>query len=146
MEPSSNAKTTSNGPSWLRILVFLLIAAGLALTAIFGIRLVHAAQRLHRARPIPQLTDVTLISNWMTIPYISRAYRVPESLLWQGLGIPETGNRHKSLSALDRQYAQNQPGAILNKVEAIVSQYEAEHPASPAPPIFPPPRSAPPRP
>ena len=117
--------------SWLVILIVLVILAGFGLTAFFGVRALHSYRQLHLARLHPNETDVNLIRGWMTLPYIARAYRVPESVLWQELGIPEHGNRAKSLRALDRQYAAGKPELILTRVKDIISQYKSQHPGSP---------------
>lgn len=120
---------------WLRAALILLILLGIFLTAFFGARTIRSYGML-RLRHHPPLTDVTMIRNWMTIPYIARAFRVPEPLLWQGLGIPEPLNRHQSLRALDVEYGHNQPDYVLNKLREIIRAYQAEHPtpAIPTPP------------
>lgn len=132
MEPSAPAPRR-NGLTWhTALLVGLLILSGLALTGYFGLRVLQTAQELHHMRLHPGETDVQLIREWMTVPYIARAYRVPESQLWQGLGIPEPGNRQKSLRLLDRQYAGGQRGVIIAKVREIILAYQAQH--TPTPP------------
>ncbi len=114
-------------------LVVLLILAGLVLSAFFGYRLAQAAASLRHARLQPGETDVELIRPWMTIPYIARIYRVPEETLWEGLGIPPAGNRHKSLRTLDSEYAGGRPGAILNKVKDLILHYQEQPTPTPAP-------------
>lgn len=127
MEPSPNPGN-SRIPFWLRALVILLVLAGAALTAFFGVRVLRMAAQLHRARLRPMPSDVALIRPWMTLPYLARAYRVPEDVLWQGLNIPRDPNRHKTLEALEREYAPGQPGALIEKVRAIIHDYQAQHP------------------
>lgn len=109
-------------PSWMFILVVLLILVGFGLTAFYGARVLSGYRQIHHMRLRPGTTDVNLVRGWMTVPYIARAYRVPEETLWRGLGIPERGNRGKSLHALDLQYAGGRPGAITNRVKEILSQ------------------------
>jgi hypothetical protein len=133
MEQPSNPTPRTRRPAWVWVLIVLLIILGVVMTAIFGIRLMRLTQELRVVRNHPQLTDVEMIRPWMTIPFISRGYHVPESVLWQGWGIPEAGNRQKNLRNLDLLYADGQPDAILNKVKAIISEYEAQHPRSPSP-------------
>ncbi len=137
-DPPNEAPQSHPGPtssSWLTILVVLLILIGFGLTAYYGIRAVRSYREMHRVHLRPGQTDVSLVRPWMTVPYIARAYRVPEEVLWQGLGIPERGNRAKSLRALDRQYAGGKPGAILEKVKEIITEYQGAHPAIPALPV-----------
>lgn len=132
MEPPATEPGSSQ-TSWLRILIVILIVVGITLTAFYGARLLRSTAQLRYAQTHPRITDVGLIRGWMTIHYISRAYRVPENVLFQGLRIPEDGNRHKSLRELDRLYAGGQPGVILGKVRAIVQTYQEKHPATPVP-------------
>ncbi len=145
MQQSSVPDGDQNEARWAETLVILLIVAGFILTAFFGVRVLRSAAQLHQIRDRrvlqPGVTDVNLIRGWMTIPYIARAYRVPEQDLWQGLGIPEQSNRHKSLHALDLEYARGQPGAIINQVKTIISEYQSQHPTTPTPPGFPAPES-----
>jgi hypothetical protein len=123
------AKPLRTAPSWAVILVIVLILAGVFLTAFYGPRVVRSFQQMHHSPLRPGVTDVNLVRGWMTVAYVARAYRVPEEVLWQGLGIPREGNRFKSLRMLDREYAQDQPGRILTQVKTLIQQYQAEHPA-----------------
>ncbi len=138
MEQPPAPETDQSKTSWLFIAVVILILAGFALTAFYGVRVLRTYRQLHRIPLQPGVTDVNLVRTWMTIPYIARAYRVPEDVLWQGLGIPREGNRFKSLRLLDRAYAQGQPGVILNRVKELIHQYQIQHPtpATPTPQTF----------
>ena len=120
--------TSSGRPNWQEILIALLVVAGLILTAYFGFRFYRSVLSLRHNRLLPGVTDVSLIQNWMTIPYIARVYRIPEDTLWKGLSIPSQGNRIKNLTLLDRDYYAGNPDAALGRVKAIVSTYLAQHP------------------
>jgi hypothetical protein len=113
--------------------VVLLILAGVFLTVFYATRLWRVAAEIRRNHLRPGATDVGLIQDWMTIPYIARAYKVPEESLWQGLGISPDTNRRKSLHLLDRQYGANQPGFILGKLQKLILEYQSEHPPTPTP-------------
>jgi hypothetical protein len=125
------------GPRWYQIVVIVLLMVGIILTAFFGVRLVHSAAQLHHNRLPPGTTDVQLIRGWMTIPYIARVYRVPEAYLWQGLGIPEAGNRHRSIEALGVELGYSET-KMLDKVQAIILTYQAQHTPVPVVPTRPP--------
>jgi len=114
------------------LLVTGLILVGIGLTAYYGVRTVRSYRQLHHMPLRPGETDVTQIREWMTIPYIAHAYRVPESVLWTGLGIPEAGNRNKNLHTLERQMAGEQPASLLEKVRSLITRYQGQHP-TPAP-------------
>ncbi len=131
MEPSPVQPDGLKQPTWLVILITLAILAGFGLTAFYGVRAMRSYRELHRARLHPNETDVSLIRGWMTVPYIARAYHVPETLFWQDLGIPEQGNRAKSLRTLDRTYEGGRPGVVLSRVQEIILQYQKEHPPAP---------------
>ncbi len=133
MEEPPAPETGQSKTSWLFIAVVILILAGFALTAFYGVRLLRSYRQLHHTPLQPGVTDVNLVRTWMTIPYIARAYRVPEDVLWQGLGIPREGNHYKSLRMLDRTYAEGRPGVILNRVKELIHQYQIQHPAPATP-------------
>jgi len=125
---SSPDNTTSHRPPWQVILIILLVAAGLVLTAFFGFRFYRSVFSLHHYRLRPGTTDVSLIQNWMTVPYIARAYRIPEETIWKDLGIPAQGNRIKTLTLIDQDYFAGKPNTALNQLKTIVSAYLAQHP------------------
>src|SRR5512138_2386331 len=100
------------GNSGQRAFVIGLILVGLVIVGIFGIRTARAIRgfRGHRPPPPPPFatehveTDVSLIRDWMTVPFIGRTYHVPPRLLFEALGIPEHQNKEKSLKQLNDEY------------------------------------------
>jgi len=104
-----------------------LIIIGLMIIGFFGLRTVRAFRQFHGHRPHPPLegehieTDVTLIRDWMTIPFIARMYRVPPPILFDALKIPEQGNKDKSLRQLNKEYYPNDTGFVLETVQATVA-------------------------
>jgi hypothetical protein len=125
--------TTGSPPRWQEIIIVLAVVAGLALTALFSFRLYRSIVTMRHNRLGPGATDVSLIQGWMTVPYISKAYRIPEQTLWQDLAIPARGNRIKNLYLLDRDYAGGKTGVILNRVKSIVQAYQSLPPPTPPP-------------
>lgn len=131
MDTSPTPAPSGGVPFWLRAVVILLVLAGAVLTAFFGVRVLRGVVLLHEARRHPApMTDVGLMRSWMTLPYLARAYRVPESALWQAAGIPEDGNRRKSLRVLAREYGQPD---LIQTLQAAIRAYRAAHPSAPAP-------------
>jgi hypothetical protein len=63
----------------------------------------------------------------MTVPYLAKAYEVPEDYLFAQLGLPQEGNRHKSLAQLNREYAPGERGIMLERVKEALRRYQAEH-------------------
>ena len=105
-----------------------LIALGLILVGFFGVRAVVSFIRIQQTGLQPGVTDAEAIRGWMTIPYIATAYGVSEEYLFEHIGIPAEGNRDKSLGQLNREYAFDQPTAILNMVKEAIRQYQSEQP------------------
>lgn len=104
----------------------LIIMLGLIIIVFFGLRTVRAFRQFHGHRPPPHFndqpaeTDVTLIRDWMTLPYISMTYRLPPNLLYETLNIPPKGNERKSLKRLNDEYYSQTPGVVLELVKAAV--------------------------
>lgn len=127
-----------------RNLVTGLIIIGLMIVVFFGLRTVRAFRQFHGHRPPPPFvtkqveTDVNLIRDWMTVPFVSKMYHVPRSILFEALEIPEEGNHEKSLRQLNEEYYPHEKGIVLEKVKAAVSA-SLPQPAvlTPLPPVTP---------
>jgi hypothetical protein len=103
-----------------------LIIIGLMIIGFFGFRTARAFRQFHGHRPPPfegehVETDVSLIRDWMTVPFISRMYRVPPPILFEALKIPDQGNKEKSLKQLNEEYYPQDEGIVLEKVKAAIS-------------------------
>lgn len=108
-----------------RNFVIGLIIIGLMIIGIFGLRTLRAFRQFHGHRPPPPFsehveTDVELIRDWMTVPFISRMYHVPERLLFDALEIPEHGNKEKSLKQLNEEYYPQAQGVVLEKIKTTI--------------------------
>lgn len=106
-----------------------LIIIGLAIVGFFGLRTIRAFREFRGHRPPPLHpfatqhveTDVNMIRDWMTIPFISRMYHIPPYMLFEGLNIPEEkNNKEKSLKQLNEEYYPQTDGIVLEKVKAVV--------------------------
>jgi hypothetical protein len=137
-------------PSRLRTLIFVLIFIGGLIVGFFGLRTLHAFREFGGHRPPPPAsvaeaegieTDVELIREWMTIPFISKMYHVPPNVLFDALGIPANKNREKSLKRLNNEYFPQADGIVLEKVKAAVlanqPQQMQENPEIPTLPVRP---------
>ena len=129
------------------LLAIVLILVGLGLVLFFAGRAIRAFRHVRQGPP--RETNVELIQDWMTIPYVSHVYKVPPDYIFDQLEIPEQENRERSIAELNDEYAAAEDGLILTQVKAIVQQFQAEH-AAPEPPDGPPgprdPEQAPPTP
>lgn len=110
-----------------RVLVIGLIIVGIVFTAFFGMRALHAFNKLNGHRPPPPgkvETDVELVRDWMPIPFISRMYRVPEKNLFDAIGIPPFSNHDKSLKDINQDYYPNAGGYVLDMVKATILAHQ----------------------
>jgi hypothetical protein len=115
-----------------RVLIPVLILFGVVIVGFFGLRTFLAFRNFsgHQPPPLPPAasqqieTDVDLIRDWMTIPYISRTYHVPTKLLFDALGIPSRGNEEKSLAQLNEAYSPQAPGIVLEVVKGAIRAYQ----------------------
>ncbi|HET9905580.1 MAG TPA: hypothetical protein VFQ23_03040 [Anaerolineales bacterium] len=141
-------------PSRQRVLITSVILFGTAIVCFFGFRTFFAFRNFsgHRPPPLPPAasgqieTDADLIRDWMTIPYISRTYDVPEKLLFDALGISPRGNEEKSLAQLNEEYSQQAPGIVLAVVKGAVRAHQAQIPPEPIKTPIPPSTAVPPKP
>lgn len=115
-------------PARQRSLIAGMIVAGILLAGFFGLRAIHAFKQFRGHRPPPfsaaemnqAETDVDLIREWMTIPYISKTYQVPPKILFDALGIPPRGNEEKNLAQLNEEYFPQAPGLLMELVKAAI--------------------------
>ena len=115
-------------PARARTLTFILIFIGGLIVAFFGLRTLRAFREVREHRPPPHPapnaeqieTDVEIIREWMTIPFIAKAYQVPANVLFDALGIPPERNREKSLKSLNREYFPQAKGFVLEKIKATI--------------------------
>lgn len=125
-----------------RVLVLGLILIGVLIAGFFGLRAVFAFRefRRHGPPPLPPLaessgdqsieTDVELIRDWMTVPYVSKTYQIHPKTLFDALGISPRGNEEKSLAQLNEEFFPQSPGFVIELVKAVI---RANQPAPTAP-------------
>src|SRR5574341_1204576 len=112
-------------PAKQRALVISLIAIGVLIVGFFGLRTFHAVRKFYGHRPPPPFgehieTDVELIRDWLTIPFISKMFHVRPNILFDALEIPPQGNQEKSLKQLNEEYYPQAEGIVLEKIKATV--------------------------
>ena len=125
---------TSHTSPGQRRLVIGFIAIGILFTAFFGMRAFHAFRKFNGHRPPPPgkvETDVELIRDWMTVPFISRTYQVPPEVIFEALKISPQKDHDKSLKVLNEEYYPDQDGYVLNLVkDTILAHQPPPAPAS----------------
>ena len=109
-----------------RVLVIAFIIFGMWIIGFFGLRTVQAFREVRSHRPPPPFekeqpeTDVQLIEEWMTIPFIAKMYHVPAPVLFDSLDIPIENNREKNLKQLNDEYYPSMEGYVEAKVRVAV--------------------------
>jgi hypothetical protein len=88
--------------------------------------------RLLGPPPPPRQTDVSLIADWMSLPYVARAYRVPEPELYRALGVGSEGRRMRPLRDIAEGTGRSSD-EVLGIVRETVTTWQASHPGRPTP-------------
>lgn len=133
MSPQTNIKQ--------KLLVIALIVVGVLFTAFFGMRAVHAFKKFDGPRP-PRgevETDVELIRDWMTVPFISHTYHVPDKIIFEALDISPSANHEKSLKEINEEFFPDKDGYVLKLVKETVLAHQPPLPPASAPTEVPPP-------
>ena len=113
-------------PKRWRTLVLGLLMTGVIIAGLFGLRTIRILRELREHRPPPPFTNepvetnVELIRDWMTVPFIGKMYHVRPRILFEALEIPEQGNRDKSLRQLNEEYFPEAQGIVEAKIKAVV--------------------------
>lgn len=121
------------------------ITLALILVVLFGgLAAWRLARRMAGSPPPPRQADVSLIADWMSVPYVSRAYRVPESELYAALGVDREGRQVQSLRELAQETGRSRD-EVVTIVRETVSAWQAAHPR-PGPSELPPSKPGAPKP
>ena len=118
-----------------------LIVMGLLVVAFFGLRTFHAFKRMHGRDPFSGIppparqTDVELIRDWMTIPFIAHSYGTPPDVLFEALDIDARENNKKSLKELNDEYFPDVDGYVIATIKAAI--LADQPPLTPGPPDAP---------
>lgn len=127
-----------------RVLTIVLTILGCLLITFFGLRAFHAFKKFNGHRPPPGQveTDVELIRDWMTVPFIARMYAVPEKIIFDALEILPRENRDKSLEEINREYYPETDGLAMQIVKAAILAHQPPPKAASPPAPFPSPTPA----
>lgn len=112
-----------------RFLVYLLLFISFVCILVAGYMGTKIFERVsHRPPPIPRQTDVSLIQDWMTIPFIAKSYRIPEPELYKAIGIDQPTDRKASLSSLAIKSGKSQQ-EIINQIKKAVEDFQKNQPS-----------------
>ena len=122
-----------------------LIIVGLFIIVFFGMNTLRAFKHMrghgpfNGKPPTANQTDVELIRDWMTIPYIGNMYDVPPEALFFSLGIkPGKDIAKKSLLELNDEFFPDQPDMVITQIKDSIKAFQSEErPPEPIPPAAP---------
>ena len=94
-----------------------------------------ALQNVHQHEILKKHEDLSLVQPWMTIPYISHVYQVPEKAFYQPLHLRnDSVIRHSTLQIIATH--QKQPvEKVIHMVQFTIISYRKSHPARPGKPL-----------
>jgi hypothetical protein len=104
----------------MRLLAGVLIVAGVAIALFFGLRAFRSFNQFRGRRPPPETMTIDMIRGWMSVPFLSHAFRVPPDYLYASLGAPPQGNDRRGLSDLNQTYAPGKPGVMLDRAKRAI--------------------------
>lgn len=103
-------------------LLAALVAAGFAV-----MNTVQAFHSLQQQHALAKSGDVRTIRSWMTIPYISHTYHVPEGYLYQSLHLNSSNTpHHDTLHAL-ASHSQRSVDSLIYDVQHAIVTYRRAH-------------------
>ncbi len=109
------------------------VTVALVVVLVFGGRAAwRLGHRLLGPPPPPRQTDVSLIADWMSVPYVSRAYRIPQPELYRALGVEPEGRRVRPLREIARDSGRT-PDEVVTVVRETVSTWQEARPGPPTP-------------
>ena len=109
-----------------------LLAVALVVTLLFGGRAAwRLGQRLLGPPPPPRETNVAAIEGWMSVGYITRAYRIPPPELLGALGVSPEGRRPSTLDDIARETGRSSEEVVRIARETVRAWQESHPPPGP---------------
>jgi len=113
---------------WQQWLLVVALVAALAFAALQVASMVSHARSLYPLRNDP-------IAPWMTVSRVAHAFRVPEAVVEEAIGMPAGSSDRRPLGYIARQRGESFE-AMRARIEAAIAR--ATPPVPPAPPAPPP--------
>ncbi|MBE3561455.1 MAG: hypothetical protein IMW89_19875 [Ktedonobacteraceae bacterium] len=113
------------------ILLLLLLVLSLSGAIYTAKAAIGAVGGLHAQQKLYQSGDVRAIRPWMTIAYIAHTYHVPESYLYQALGIKDRRQYQGTLQTIAGRL-KRPVNDIIHSVQQAILAYRKQHPLPPA--------------
>jgi hypothetical protein len=115
------------------IITGVLLSLALGLTIFCAAQAVRAVQRFQESRHMTLTGDVGTIRPWMTIPFVSKVYHVPESYLLQRLNISDPRSvQNVTLHSLSGRLHRT-PETLIHEIQIAIQTYRKQRPSRPQP-------------
>ena len=111
---------TSRRSNWVRGIAVGVVVVAALLTVLFGLR-TYGSFLLLRSAYETGAPRTSSIRPWMTLAYVAAAYRTPNSVLAEHLGLPRETNPDTSLSTLAKQ-AGLSAYAYTQRVQRVIAE------------------------
>jgi len=110
------------------VIVGALLVLALGITSFFAVETLQDMRDFQQQNSLAMAGNVYTIRPWMTIPYISHTYHVPESYLYRVLNLAATTPyRHITLQALSIRYHRS-VDELIRKIQLAIQAYRRLHP------------------
>ena len=111
-----------------RKLSYILLVIGIAfllLALYFTVKSVLTF--MHPPRPLVREQNAVIVESWMTIPYIAKAYRIPEQELFQRTGLPKNTGKSQSIKSIAEKNKLN-PDEMTAQIRQAIITFQKDHP------------------
>jgi len=114
-----------------RILLLLLCIVAVVVVFFFAGKMF--LKFTHSRPPVPRQTNVELIQEWMTLPYVSRTYGVPFKDLREGLKLSPNENERESIKDLAKSL-NIESAVFIDELQVVITRFQDSH-SMPAKPL-----------
>ncbi len=109
------------------VIVGALLVLALGITSFFAVETLQDVRDFQQQNSLALSGNVYTIRPWMTIPYISHTYHVPESYLYRMLNLAATTpDHHITLHALSVRY-HHPVDELIHKIQLAIQAYRRLH-------------------
>ena len=118
----------------MRWLVIALLALGLILTVLFGLRAMRSFTKFRDMRGRPPLADISGVRPWMTLGMVADLFEIDEDRLYEEMHIARDGNSKRSLLELEKRYGDDDRREFRRRLELAVTRLTMPPPHEGPPP------------
>lgn len=105
--------------SWLAISI---LAFGVILTVLFGLRAMRSFTKFRDVRGRPPLADISGVRPWMTLGMVADLFEIDEDRLYEEMRVPKEGNTKRTLLDLEKKYNDSDRRQFRRRLELAVTR------------------------